>query len=375
MIEIEAPDGSVVEFPEGTADDVIKQVMLKNYPAQQKQPEPWEAVDLSGDRTSVRANIQALPKEHRFKAYRRWQDQRVEKEREEARATMLGRMQLGVYDTIGQFSRGIPVIGGLLDELDAGTQAVLGSANTPPEQRPHHFEELYDENLAYARARDAAADKEATKIGELPVVGDVTTGGLTKLAGGIASAPVTPVVNADRGAATLPQMVNYGLTGAALGAGHGFADAEGDDRGAGADVGGMVGGGLGAAAPALSRGVSNAAGYVNAQRQRLPQPVSTYHPGAVRRVAESFDADGIQNPSATVQRNGAPVQLGDDAMLADLGENLRADTSAIANQPGAGRATVRRALNERRTGAVGRFSSEVIMRLVRLPISPAKLMR
>jgi hypothetical protein len=33
MIQINAPDGSIVQFPDGTSDDVIKGVMAKNYPA------------------------------------------------------------------------------------------------------------------------------------------------------------------------------------------------------------------------------------------------------------------------------------------------------------------------------------------------------
>lgn len=58
MIQIKAPDGSIVQFPDGTPDDTIKGVMAKNYPpslsdvAAQTQP----AVASQPDVTAARAD-------------------------------------------------------------------------------------------------------------------------------------------------------------------------------------------------------------------------------------------------------------------------------------------------------------------------------
>src|SRR5260370_981635 len=54
MIQIKAPDGSIVQFPNGTGDDVITGVMRKNYPA----PAP----DLAGVAAAAQPSLQTSPK-------------------------------------------------------------------------------------------------------------------------------------------------------------------------------------------------------------------------------------------------------------------------------------------------------------------------
>lgn len=57
MIEIEAPDGSIVEFPAGTSDDTIKAVMRKNY----GQPVQAQANLPQGNLTNqIGAGVQGL---------------------------------------------------------------------------------------------------------------------------------------------------------------------------------------------------------------------------------------------------------------------------------------------------------------------------
>lgn len=53
MIQIKAPDGSIVQFPDGTGDDVITGVMAKNYPA----PAP----DLASVGASAQRDLAAQP--------------------------------------------------------------------------------------------------------------------------------------------------------------------------------------------------------------------------------------------------------------------------------------------------------------------------
>lgn len=360
------PDGTAIS--ENPFARFVESQMTPEAEPPKPEPEPWETVNFDQPKAEVRKAIAALPKGQKQKAVRAWQRSVVAKERAKARETTLGRVGLGLSDTVGQFARGIPIIGGALDEMDAATAAVLDTFQNGPNPdkpglNPIGFnQQVYDEQLAYARERNAAADAEAAKLGELPLIGEVTTGGATKLAGGIASAPLAPVATVMRGATLLPQMVNYFLNGALYGAGHGFTDSEGENRLPGAAVGGTIGGLLGSATAPVAQGVGNAVRYARAQSRPLPQGVNQFEPGSVRRLAEALDADRAANPNFgpnNVTRNGQQVGLGNEGMLADLGDNLRADAGAIANQPGAGQAIIRRALDDRRAGAAGRITQDV----------------
>ena len=141
-------------------------------------------------------------------------------------------MMTAVDDTVRNLARGTG-IGSFLDEANAATASIL------PEMlggRP------YDEALAYQRAKNELADKESTVVGKLPVIGDVTVGGLTKLAGGIASAPVTPMARVFQGATLAPRVGNAALTGAGYGALYGAGEGEGmADRATDAAMGAAIG--------------------------------------------------------------------------------------------------------------------------------------
>jgi uncharacterized protein YbjT (DUF2867 family) len=53
-IQIGAPDGSIVEFPGGTSDDVIKSAMAKAYP-----PPPQASAVVTPQATSDRPSVAA----------------------------------------------------------------------------------------------------------------------------------------------------------------------------------------------------------------------------------------------------------------------------------------------------------------------------
>jgi hypothetical protein len=93
-------------------------------------------IDYTADKASVRAQIAALSDEQaRTAAYNEWGDKFVKQEREQAGP--FGKAALTADDYGRSFARGVPFVGGWLDELNA----LMGSGS-------------YDENVAYQRARD-----------------------------------------------------------------------------------------------------------------------------------------------------------------------------------------------------------------------------
>ena len=295
----------------------------------QQTPEIDMGVSWDAPESEVRAAINVLPNKMRGAAMKEWSKRRVSKERKEA-----GNAQTA-YDVGRNLLRGTPV-GSWLDEGVAGVKSMFGGD--------------YDENVALERERNAAADANATKLGTLPLIGDVTTGGLTKLAGGILSAPISPALRIAQGAALLPRMANAAATGVAYGGVYGAGEGEGADRAKNAALGAVVGGGVGAAVPAVAQGVGNAwSGLRNARQNPLP-----YDTAAVSRVARAVDDDMLVPRYA---REAA--DLGPPGMLADMGENLRGQAGAIANSPGAGQHRIFQALRGRRDGATHRIEGDL----------------
>lgn len=298
----------------------------------QKTPIQWDAVE-----TEVRAAINALPRSERKAAIKEWSKRKVALQRQEA-----GGMQ-SVYDVGRNLVRGTPV-GSFLDEGLAGARALAGGD--------------YEEEVALERARNDAADAAGTKLGSLPIIGDVTTAGVTKLAGGIASAPLAPMARVFQGMAMLPRMGNAALSGMGYGALYGAGEGEGAERATNAAIGGTVGAVVGGATPPIAQGIGNAVAGVRNMGQQMPVMLQPYSRGAVDRVARAASDDGViagANPSYQQQAQ----QLGPEGMLADMGSNLRGQAGAIANAPGRGQTRVVDALSARRDGAPQRITQDM----------------
>jgi hypothetical protein len=303
------------------------------------------SIDFDRPVGEVRAAIAKLPESQREAARQQWAERYVAQERQGG----------GVIQTAGDmvrnFSRGTPV-GSWLDEANAATADVLHRASGG------HAGALYDEAVAYQRATDRAVDRDSTKVGRIsvPFVGgvDVTGGDLTKIAGGVASMPVAPVINAFRGTTMLPQVANAALTGIGYGGVYGAGQGEGSDRLWEAGKGMAIGGAIAPAAVPLAHGVAH--GVTSLANRFTPRPAAVrgYERGAVDRVARAVTDDELAPQYA--QRVS---ELGPEGMLADMGPNLQAQTSAIANSPGGGMTRVTRALQDRREGAAGRIRSDV----------------
>lgn len=342
---ITGPDGASyrVEAPDGTSLEEVFRVIQGGASSETRlQPPPSPAteepsIDFAGPEENVRTAIKALPPSMRKKAMENWSKQRVSAERKDA-----GRMQTA-FDVGRNLIRGTPV-GSWLDEGVAGAKSLAGGD--------------YEESVALERARNDAADSNATKLGTLPIIGDVTTAGVTKLAGGLASAPFTPFLRAAQGAAMLPRMGAAALTGAGYGAAYGAGEGEGSDRAVNAAIGSTLGGVVGGATPAIAQGIGNAVASIRNMGQRTPAMLQNYSRGAIDRVSRAAADDGVTvgtNPNYQRQSQ----QLGPESMLADMGENLRGQAGAIANAPGAGQSRIVAALEGRREGAPQRITQDM----------------
>jgi hypothetical protein len=245
------------------------------------------------------------------------------------------------YDKARQFVRGTPV-GSWIDEIGA---AIPGSGPGSS----------YAERLGFQRALDRYADDNSTKVGSLPLIGDVTTGGLTKLAGGVASAPFAPIA---RGASTLGSMVKGGLSAAGYGTLYGAGEGENaSERVGNAATGAAIGGVLGAAAPPLARGFGNAVEALSNTLRPNPSELAGVSRKAVRNVLDDANADRLFEPGAQSYRNQA-ARMGDEAMIADMGSNLAEHAGGLATKPGIS-AEIARPIMNRSEGAMDRLTQAV----------------
>lgn len=206
MIEVELPDGSIAEFPDGTAPDVIKGALQKRFGAPQPAPEA------------------KAPKQERL----------PENDVDTAKAARDDYYSSGIYagsmnplgpiaKTIDAFASGAqraPLFG-WDDEAVAGARSLAGNTDYATAQRQE------DAKKTAMRQQNPIA----STTGEL--VGGLATGGTIASTGATLAGRSLPVIGRTGGAA-LEGMAYGGLTGA--------GEAKPGDRTAGALVGGAVGG-------------------------------------------------------------------------------------------------------------------------------------
>mgnify|MGYP000302399281 FL=1 len=322
-------------------------------------------IDPSLSRTEVRAKLAALPAGQRKQALKDWADAKVKVDRDAESKTLMGR--LSNTDASREYVSGGfgGVIGPWLDEINAGMQAATRAAF-----QGEKFADAYEMDKALEGARRKAIEAQDTHLFTVPGVdkvlgegaGDVTTGTLRKIAGGVMTAPFTPGmrgVGAGGGSAAAPivtpassvaaQMLKAVPVTSMYGGLAGLG--EGDDateRLSNAKTGAIVGAVTGGLAPPIARGVGNTVGYIGSKLEPTPAPLAGYSRNAVERVARAVNDDNVAS---------ARVPATPETMVADLGPNLRGQAGAIANQPGEGQSTIRSALNARRDTAAGRIEA------------------
>jgi hypothetical protein len=226
MIEVELPDGSIAEFPDGTPPETIKGVLQKKFGGPQA-PESQQSVDLRGELSAMTQN----PARGQYEMLPGWQKPLV-----------------AGSDILQTFANGATM--GFGDKAVAGARSfALGTD--------------YDTELAEARRQTTGARNRAGGAG---------------LASEITGAVATPMKLAGKGLTLAGRWGTAAMTGAkglaarsglmgAEGAAYGAATAAGNDQdiGTGAILGGVAGAGGNVIGEGIAKGVSKVAGAFNAK--------------------------------------------------------------------------------------------------------------
>lgn len=371
-------------FKHSYADDLLGETSsVPAGPAQDKVPKRDFGLDFSAAPKDIRSAIAKLSAADQTLARKQWAEHYVAAERKGNSSAAQSFM-----DRTRQFTAA--PIRPWLDELSGGLGQALHSLSGGTIGAP------YDEAKALSQARKDAEDQNVTTVASLPLLGDITTGTLAQIGGGILAAPAMPAITAIRGATMLPRIVNSAVTGAAYGGLLGAGEGDGlGDRALHGAGGAALGGLLGAATPPVASGVANSIGYVADKFRSVPDILKQYGRPAVERVARAAEDDGlipsggpvmpvgtpgasrIQQRSAMWQRNSPtpgvpmgnttgsrlssrlPMMQDPEAMVMDIGPNLTGQASAIHNMPGAGRTQIGQSLTERRAAAPERISANL----------------
>ena len=256
-------------------------------------------------------------------------DERVALERAQQ-----GPLRTGVRDVVRNLSVGTPV-GSWLDEANSGLSQAVHSATDGA------YGEPYQDRMDYQAAYDRATDAESTKLGTLPVIGDVTAGGIQKLAGGVMSAPFMPMARPIAASAA------YG-TAYGAGIGEDFSD-----RAANAGMGLLIGSGTAFAAPYAGKAIGNTAGAVTNALAPLPQQIQRFGKPAVNRLTAALGESGLLDPNAY---RAQARKLGPDGMLADMSQRLTDQAGALASLPGKSKNIISNAIGTRAAGADKRIA-------------------
>lgn len=322
MPTVELPDGTEIEFPEGTDAATINKVSGETWAKiqaggqQSAQPSRFAGKSLSDLKQyyQQRKAQGAAPEELASVS-----DEYVKKEHEE------GGIGLAFDDTMRQLAKGVPVLGGSLDELSAQTSSLFGGD--------------YDEALDYQRSRDRFTE---TNVPEAAIP--------LQLAGGIGGtlAGARALGVGSMGVNSSTPLLQRILTGAGIGAPVGAADAftrgEGgaENRAEDSLIGGLFGGVTGALAPALGQGFSSA--YQNVKN--FLTPGASYRAlGVSQPVGEELvDRLGGDASKTGVARIRA---AGPDAMIADAGLNAKTSADSVIAKGGPGASFLSSAIENR----------------------------
>ena len=205
----------------------------------------------------------------------------------------------------------------------------------------------YEDNLAKAKSVTEAAQAEH------PIL--KTAGNITGAVG--STIPMIMAAPAAFGGGAASMGVRSALSaasGAALGGADSAARSGGDPDAIWDGV--KWGGGLGAFGPAVGAIVGKGAkSLIEAGRNRLAAYRAGTDPQALKFLKRAVADDGLD--AATVQQK--LTDMGPEAMLADLGPNLRQQAGGIASIPGKAQKIVRDGLTARQTGANARINTAV----------------
>lgn len=258
MIEVQLPDGSIAEFPEGTPSEVIKGALQKRFGAPQQAAPSAPPTPISAD------------------------------------------------DVVRSVARGVPGIGGAMDEVASGLNTGFGNFGD------------YGRALEYERERDRQYDEQhpiASTIGQV-------TGGVMGLAAGLRNMP-------GKGFPTLPTLQGKVATGGALGAG--AAGLEGFTRGQGGFEGRLndalgqmpIGG-------AMGMGLPMAGHYMGKAWDAMTGKGKAVVPSTEQIRAQKTQAYDIAKQSGLVMRPEAVDRMAVSSIKEAMDDGLDADLTPKA---------------------------------------------
>jgi len=298
MIEIDLPDGSVAEFPDGTPPEVMKGALQKRFAAK-VNPQTNQPGDVPA---FVPPGVEGYDP----------QTGEVRKN------SMAGSAASGAADmtTFGFGDEAAAGLGTLIDKLPGGKGA------------------SYGQNLAEIRGNQGQAQRDNPNS---YLAGQVAGG----IAQGVAAGPGV-MANAP---SLMGKVAGGAMTGGGMGGLYGLGSGEGIEGRlyeGGKDA--LIGVAAGGAFPVVAKGASKAySSIADALSGNAAAKSAGTTPEVLRMLGNVLDADGTRGP--TGQANMA--RAGADAMLADAGPNAKAILDTAIQRGGPGGVVARDAIGAR----------------------------
>lgn len=303
-LRIEAPDGSIVEFPDGTGDDVIANAMRKTFggPEAAATPQPTQ----SGRHLSFEEGVAAMDADNALNT---------------AGTGMMGMLE------------GVPILGpalkGGVQRAAAGIASVIDG-------------EGYDQSLEQVRATTDEAQRASPAVNTVGQVAGAV-GSMIPLGSTALGAKALGITGRNLGTRALAS----GATSGAISA----ADAAARGRSAEEIIGsGQIGAGIGAAIPVAGAGVSAAVrGIGNTVGPRV-QAIFSPAQEAERRVGVAVSRDAAGNPAGVMSPADEAVARSANIPVVNAdrgGEVTRALARSAANQSPEARAAIEKTASDR----------------------------
>ena len=331
MIEIEAPDGTIVEFPEGTPREVMQRAMAQRFPL--PTPEPPPGVMIHG---AQRSEIAGRPD---MAVDRSGMD--LQQQHRATRALRTRAEQPEALSRITPFFQGLTLSGGdeAVSGMFAGAQALRGR---DPGEEYRYMQEVQRQDLARERSERPVSSFAGQIAGNIALAAPLAAAGVPAFVSGSL---------ARQGA------IGAGV-GGATGAIEGYLAGDEGSRGRSAAVGGTVGTVAGAGTPFLIAGGRNVAqrGLDALSTNRALQGMGLSRPAgdAVRRSLQADDA-----MTAAGRGTAAMRQAGPDAMIADAGPATRGQLDTAIQRSGEAGTRAMQAVRQRTGTALKRLNTQL----------------
>ncbi|MBN9433984.1 MAG: hypothetical protein J0I45_16250 [Bosea sp.] len=244
---------------------------------------------------------------------------------------------------------GVPVVGGLLNKMEAATNATLAPAvewmlpRSPNDiaQKGESWGERYDKSLAIQNAMDTNYAAEHPVASTAGNVGGAILGTAPLVAAAPAAFGVSKAPLAERA-------IMGSISGGALGGADAAVRSEGDPTAA--LVGAGVGAGVGAVAPYAGRLIGKGASKV---ADLFANRGSQFGSRTIQQLTNDLAAEGLTMPEIQARLD----KLGPEGMLADTAESLRLRAEQLAQSDNPARPAVIGALKDRAANAGDRIAS------------------